>query len=234
MRFIAQEVRELMAQLGFRTVNEMVGHTERLEMQQGGRSLQGAGPGFLADLLSAAGAADVGRYCQIAAGPRPGQGAGQHDAAAAVPAGPRARRAGRGDAADPQRQPRGRHHRSAARSRGATAPDGLPDDTIQLHFKGSAGQSFGAFVPRGHDADPGRRRQRLRRQGPVGRQDHRLSAGGLDVRARGEHHHRQRGLLRRDRRRGLHPRHGRRALLRPQQRRQRRRARRWAITAAST
>src|SRR5262249_52987014 len=26
---------------------------------------------------------------------------------------------------------------------------GLPDDTIRLHFRGSAGQSFGAFVPRG-------------------------------------------------------------------------------------
>src|SRR5262249_61007380 len=26
---------------------------------------------------------------------------------------------------------------------------GLPDDTIRLHFKGSAGQSFGAFVPPG-------------------------------------------------------------------------------------
>jgi glutamate synthase (NADPH/NADH) large chain len=26
---------------------------------------------------------------------------------------------------------------------------GLPEDTIVLHFKGSAGQSFGAFVPRG-------------------------------------------------------------------------------------
>jgi glutamate synthase (ferredoxin) len=26
---------------------------------------------------------------------------------------------------------------------------GLPDDTIRLHFDGSAGQSFGAFVPRG-------------------------------------------------------------------------------------
>ena len=26
---------------------------------------------------------------------------------------------------------------------------GLPDDTIQITFKGSAGQSFGAFVPRG-------------------------------------------------------------------------------------
>ena len=31
-------------------------------------------------------------------------------------------------------------------------------------------------MPAGHDADPGRRRQRLRRQGPVGRQDHRLPA----------------------------------------------------------
>ncbi|MEZ4619929.1 MAG: hypothetical protein R2867_31115 [Caldilineaceae bacterium] len=28
-------------------------------------------------------------------------------------------------------------------------PDGLPDDTIELHFQGSAGQSFGAFVPKG-------------------------------------------------------------------------------------
>jgi glutamate synthase (ferredoxin) len=27
--------------------------------------------------------------------------------------------------------------------------DGLPDDTVRLHFTGSAGQSFGAFVPRG-------------------------------------------------------------------------------------
>src|SRR5205085_3314137 len=27
--------------------------------------------------------------------------------------------------------------------------DGLPDGTIKIHFKGSAGQSFGAFVPRG-------------------------------------------------------------------------------------
>jgi glutamate synthase (NADPH/NADH) large chain len=27
--------------------------------------------------------------------------------------------------------------------------DGLPDDTIKIHFTGSAGQSFGAFVPRG-------------------------------------------------------------------------------------
>jgi len=31
MRFLAQEIRELMAQLGFRTMDEMIGHVERLE-----------------------------------------------------------------------------------------------------------------------------------------------------------------------------------------------------------
>src|SRR5207249_8400856 len=34
MRFIAEEVRELMAQLGYRTLAEMVGHSERLEMSK--------------------------------------------------------------------------------------------------------------------------------------------------------------------------------------------------------
>src|SRR5687767_11862299 len=34
MKFIAQEVREIMAQLGFRTVNEMIGRTDRLEMKK--------------------------------------------------------------------------------------------------------------------------------------------------------------------------------------------------------
>ena len=34
MRFIAQELREYMARLGFRTVDEMVGRTDRLQVQQ--------------------------------------------------------------------------------------------------------------------------------------------------------------------------------------------------------
>src|SRR5262249_7493396 len=34
MRMIAQEVRELMAKLGFRTMNEMIGRVERLEMKK--------------------------------------------------------------------------------------------------------------------------------------------------------------------------------------------------------
>ncbi len=96
---------------------------------------------------------------------------------------------------------------------------GLPDDTIRITFTGSAGQSFGAFVPRGMtltlvgDANDG-----------FGKG---LSGGRLTVfpppestfKSGGEHHHRQRGVLRRDQRRGVRPRRGRRAVLRPQQRR---------------
>ena len=34
MKFVAQEVRELMAELGFRTINEMIGRTDRLEARK--------------------------------------------------------------------------------------------------------------------------------------------------------------------------------------------------------
>ena len=96
--------------------------------------------------------------------------------------------------------------------------DGLPDDTIDVTFTGSAGQSFGAFLPRGIT---------LRLDGDandyVGKG---LSGGRLivrpladvhaDVRRRGQHHRRQRHPLRRHRRRGVPPRRGRRAVLRAQ------------------
>ena len=101
--------------------------------------------------------------------------------------------------------------------------DGLPDDTIEITFTGSAGQSFGAFVPKGIT---------LRLDGDandyVGKG---LSGGRLvvrppddshrELRGRGEHHRRQRDPLRRHRRRGVPPRRGRRAVLRPQLRRHR-------------
>ena len=50
---------------------------------------------------------------------------------------------------DPKRQPRRGHHDSAPRSPSCYGAKGLPDDTIKLKFVGSAGQSFGAFLPRG-------------------------------------------------------------------------------------
>ncbi len=78
--------------------------------------------------------------------------------------------------------------------------EGLPDGTIDLTFGGSAGQSFGAFLPARHHHAAVRRRQRLRRQGPVRRADRRPAVPGGAVRRRGQRHRRQRHRLRRDRR----------------------------------
>ena len=139
----------------------------------------------------------------------------------AVPAGHRARQAGRAHAADPQRQPHGRHdarlrdHHALRRRRACRTTRSASTS------RGSAGQSFGAFVPRGITLHARGRRQRLLRQGALGRQAHRLPAAAGHLRARGEHRHRQRRALRRHRRRGLRPRRRRRALRRAQQRRAR-------------
>ncbi len=78
----------------------------------------------------------------------------------------------------------------------------------------------------GHHADARRRRERLRRQGPVGRHACRVPVVEGDVRSRREHHRRQRHAVRRDERRGVSARRRRRAVRRAQQRRARGRRRR--------
>ena len=78
---------------------------------------------------------------------------------------------------------------------------GLPDDTIRINFTGSAGQSFGAFVPRGITLTLEGDANDYFGKGLSGGKLIVYPPAGLDVRARGEHHHRQRRPLRRDRRR---------------------------------
>ena len=56
-------------------------------------------------------------------------------------------------------------------------PEGLPDDTIQLHFQGSAGQSFGAFIPRGMTLTLEGDANDYLGKGMSRRQDHPLPAG---------------------------------------------------------
>src|SRR5262249_9410976 len=65
MRFIAQEVRELMARLGFRTFNEMIGHTDCLEMRQAVEHYKARGLDFSRILYQPTVSDQVGRYCQI-------------------------------------------------------------------------------------------------------------------------------------------------------------------------
>src|ERR1041384_8833581 len=48
MRFIAQEMREYMAALGFRTLNEMVGRSDRIEMKRAIEQLKAQGLDYAA------------------------------------------------------------------------------------------------------------------------------------------------------------------------------------------
>src|SRR5712692_474214 len=66
MHFIAQEMREHMAKLGFRTVNEMVGRVEKIEPRRAIDHWKAQGLDFSAILYQPPVGPEVGRYCQIA------------------------------------------------------------------------------------------------------------------------------------------------------------------------
>src|SRR5437763_11292724 len=65
MRFIAEEVREIMAKLGFRTVEEMVGHSDRLEMAKAIDHYKTKGLDFRNIFYQPDVAENVGRFCQV-------------------------------------------------------------------------------------------------------------------------------------------------------------------------
>ena len=134
----------------------------------GGRALEGLQAGPRPGAARArVGVHEPGPVLQLAPGPRAGQGA-RSAADRAVPRGARL-----GDARAIL-APRSRtSNRTVGTMLGhevtkAYGGQGLPDGTIDITFDGSAGNSFGAFVPQGHHAAGVRRRQRLRRQGPLG------------------------------------------------------------------
>ncbi len=148
MRFIAQEVRELMAQLGFRSMEEMIGRTDRLEAKHAIDHWKARGLDLTSILHQPKVAANVGRFRQIA------QDHGLEKALdntlllkLCEPALERS---------EPVRAtlPIRNVHRVVGTIVGSELTrrfgvEGLPEDTIRIHFKGSAGQSFGAFMPKG-------------------------------------------------------------------------------------
>jgi len=145
--YIAEEVREYLAELGFRTLDEAIGHAEMLDVERA------------VDHWKAAGL-DLAPILHVPALP---EGAARHNttvqdhgldkaldnelvalAADALE---------RGEPVRAQVEIRNVNrtvgtilgHEVTKRYRG----EGLPDGTIDITFTGSAGQSFGAFVPRG-------------------------------------------------------------------------------------
>lgn len=148
MRFIATEVRELMAQLGFRTVDEMVGRVDRLEARKAIDHWKAKGLDFSNLLYQPDVGADTGRYCQI---PQDHGLEKSLDLTTLLELCKPAIERGERVTAD---LPIRNVHRVVGTITGSEitrkyGAAGLPQDTIQIRFKGSAGQSFGAFMPRG-------------------------------------------------------------------------------------
>jgi len=145
--FIAEEVREYMAKLGFRTVNEMIGRTDKLEPRRGlnhpkARSLD------LARVLHRPQVKPGTATYQCEKQNHRLDGALDHKLIA------------KAKAAIEKRKPvtielpiRNVHRTVGAMLSGEIArrygDEGLPDDTIHVKLKGTAGQSFGAFLARG-------------------------------------------------------------------------------------
>jgi len=148
MRFVAEELRETMASLGFRTLEEMVGRVDRLEPRAAVDHWKAKGLDFSNLLYAPEVDPDWGRYCQDAQDHgiersldmttllelcRPAIERGE-EVVAELPIRNVNRVVGTITGSE------------ITRKYGAK---GLPDDTIRLHLRGSAGQSFGAFIPPG-------------------------------------------------------------------------------------
>ena len=146
-RFVAEEVRELMAQMGFRTLDEMIGRSERLDVKGAVDHWKASGLDLSSILYQPDVPASVGRRCVQ---PQ------DHGLDKALDN----ELIKRSEEALVHRTPVefARSIRNVNRTVGTMlgseltrrwGGEGLPDDTIQIAFTGSAGQSFGAFVPRG-------------------------------------------------------------------------------------
>jgi len=148
MRFVAQELREIMAKLGFRTINEMIGRTDKLSPWKAIEHWKASGLDLTPILYQPTVAPDVGRYRQQA------QDHGLEKSLDVTKLLDLCRPAiERGEKVQAELEIRN-VHRVVGTIVGSEitkrhGPNGLPDDTVHLKFTGSAGQSFGAFMPRG-------------------------------------------------------------------------------------
>ncbi len=146
-RFVAEEVRELMARLGFRTVDEMVGRMDRLETRKAidhwkGKKLDLTPILYRPNVSPSVGTRKMkeqdhgiasvldNRLIELASEALEKK----HPLEIEMPI------------RNSNRTTCTMLGSEVSRRYGA---DGLPEDTIRAHFTGSAGQSFGAFVPQG-------------------------------------------------------------------------------------
>jgi glutamate synthase domain-containing protein 2/glutamate synthase domain-containing protein 1/glutamate synthase domain-containing protein 3 len=146
-RFMAQEMREYMAQLGFRTVDEMVGRVDRLEVKPAVDHWKAHGLDFSRVLYPSGDGTGHALRCTKKQ---------EHD----VMKGINADLVALAKPAIDEKKPvkismpiRNVHRTACTMLSGEIAKRygmaGLPDGTIEIDFTGSAGQSMGAFLANG-------------------------------------------------------------------------------------
>jgi glutamate synthase (NADPH/NADH) large chain len=149
--FVAEEIRELMAKLGIRKFNDLIGRSDLLDMRKGIAHWKARGLDFSKVFYQPHVDADVARYH------REGQDHGLEKALdhrlieLAKPA------LERGEKVAIDMPIRNINRTAGTMLSGEIAKryghDGLADDTIRIRFAGSAGQSLGAFLARGISID---------------------------------------------------------------------------------
>ncbi|HAN72016.1 MAG TPA: glutamate synthase subunit alpha, partial [Actinobacteria bacterium] len=145
--YIAQEVRELLASLGFRTLEEAVGQVEMLDVERAVEHWKASGLDLEPILHVPALAPGAARHQTTVQDHGLDKALDRELLVLCEPALERA---------EPVRAqlPIRNVHRTVGTMLGSEVTrrrggDGLPDGTIDLTFTGSAGQSFGAFLPPG-------------------------------------------------------------------------------------
>jgi len=146
-RFIAQDLREHMARLGFRTVREMVGRTDKLAPRREVRHFKAKQLDLSRLLRHMPSSGRCGSFCCVAQEHGLERALDTELLRLAAPALERGERV-RGDIVVRN------VHRAVGTQLGheitrRTGEEGLPEDTIHFKATGSAGQSFMAFAPRG-------------------------------------------------------------------------------------
>jgi glutamate synthase (NADPH) large chain len=145
--FIAEEVRELMAELGFRTMNEMVGRVDRLDMVRAVNHWKARGVDLSRILYQEKAAPGVAIYHCETQDHQLDKALDQELIAASQAA------LDSGEPVRIEKPIRNVNRTVGAMLSGEVAKlyghDGLPEDTIWARFEGTAGQSFGAFLAHG-------------------------------------------------------------------------------------
>jgi glutamate synthase (ferredoxin) len=148
MHFIAQEMREWMARLGFRTIDEMIGRTDKLEAKQAVDHWKASGVDLSALLFRPEVGDSVGLRYTI-----PQEHNLQKSLDQKILLEKCAPAIEHRECVSVDIAVRNVHRVIGAQVGSAVTRryglEGLPDDTIHIHCMGSAGLSFGAFIPRG-------------------------------------------------------------------------------------